>query len=57
VTEIVVTKIVELAKAGERDPEIPCIDVLGPIWAPARDVTSRTLPEPRKSVGSANEAD
>jgi hypothetical protein len=27
-TEIVVTKIVGLAKAGERDPEILCIDVL-----------------------------
>jgi hypothetical protein len=27
-TEIVVAKIVELAKAGERDPEILCIDVL-----------------------------
>jgi hypothetical protein len=27
-TEIVVTKIVELAEAGERDPEILCMDVL-----------------------------
>jgi hypothetical protein len=27
-TEIIVLKIVELAKAGERDPEVLCIDVL-----------------------------
>jgi hypothetical protein len=27
-TEVVVTKIVELAKAGEREPDILCIDVL-----------------------------
>jgi hypothetical protein len=49
-TEIVVTKIVELAKAGERDPEVLCIDVLAQLETPARGVTS-------PSVGPANEAD
>jgi hypothetical protein len=33
-TEIVVTKIVGLAKAGERDPEILCIDVLSQLETP-----------------------
>jgi hypothetical protein len=32
-TELVVLKIVELAKAGERDPEILCIDVLAALEA------------------------
>jgi hypothetical protein len=34
-TEMVVTKIVDLAKAGERDPEIHCIDVLAELGTPA----------------------
>jgi hypothetical protein len=33
-TEIVVTKIVELAKAGERDPEILCSKVLADLETP-----------------------
>jgi hypothetical protein len=45
-TEIVVTKIVELAKAGERDPEILCIDVLAQLGTSSLDVTSRAPPEP-----------
>jgi hypothetical protein len=42
-TEVVVTKIVELAKAGERDPEMLCIDVLAQLETPARGVTSPPL--------------
>jgi hypothetical protein len=41
-TEIVVTKIVELAKAGERDPEILCIDVLAQLGTPAQGVAPGT---------------
>jgi hypothetical protein len=41
-TEIVVTKIVELAKAGERDPEILCIDVLAQLGTPAQGVARGT---------------
>jgi hypothetical protein len=33
-TEIVVEKVVELAKAGERDPEVLCIDVLAQLETP-----------------------
>jgi hypothetical protein len=32
----VVTKIVELAKAGERDPEVLCIDVMAQLEMPAQ---------------------
>jgi hypothetical protein len=35
-TDIVVEKIVELAKAGECDPEILCIDVLAQLEMPAQ---------------------
>jgi hypothetical protein len=49
-TEVVVTKIVELAKAGERDPEILCIDVLAALGAPSEDATPRTQAESRMSV-------
>jgi hypothetical protein len=35
-TEIVVEKIVELAKTGERDPEVLCIDVLAQLEMPAQ---------------------
>jgi hypothetical protein len=45
-TEIVVTKIVELAKAGERDPEILCIDVLAQLETPARGITSTAASTP-----------
>jgi hypothetical protein len=44
-TEFVVLKIVELAKAGERDPEILCIDVLAQLGTSSQDVTSREPPE------------
>jgi hypothetical protein len=39
-TEIVVTKIVERAKAGECGPEILCIDVLAELGTPSQGVTS-----------------
>jgi hypothetical protein len=35
-TEIVVEKIVELAKAGERDPDILCLHVMADLNAPAQ---------------------
>jgi hypothetical protein len=37
VTELIVTKIVELAKAGELDPERLCIDVLADFQTPPQD--------------------
>jgi hypothetical protein len=39
-TEIVVLKIMELAKSGQRDPEILCIDVLAELEAPSQRGTS-----------------
>ena len=39
-TEIVVMKIVELAKAGERDPEVLCIDVLAQLEMPPQSEAS-----------------
>jgi hypothetical protein len=42
-TEVVITKIVELAKSGESDPEILCIDVLAQLETPARGATSPPL--------------
>jgi hypothetical protein len=53
-TELVVLKIVELAKAGERDPEILCIDVLAVLGA-SEDAISRAPPEPMTSAAQANE--
>jgi hypothetical protein len=44
-TEIVVTKIVELAKAGERDPEILCIDVLAQLEMPLQEAIPRSSPK------------
>jgi hypothetical protein len=44
-TEIVVLKIVELAKAGERDPEILCIDVLAELGTPSQGLTLDAPPE------------
>jgi hypothetical protein len=55
-TEVVVTKIVELAKAGERDPEILCSKVLADLQTPASGVTSRPsserAPPPMTSVAA-----
>jgi hypothetical protein len=50
-TEIVVTKIVELAKAGERDPEKLCFTVLTELEMPLQEAIPRSSPE-RKSVAS-----
>jgi hypothetical protein len=44
-TEVVVTKIVELARAGERDPEKLCNKVLADLETPAPGATSREPPE------------
>jgi hypothetical protein len=44
-TEDVVTKIVELAKAGERDPEILCFTVLADLDMPLEEAISRSSPE------------
>ena len=45
-TEIVVPKIIELAKAGECDPEVLCIDVL----AELQDDTQHSAPEQHTSL-------
>jgi hypothetical protein len=52
-TEVVVTKIVELAQAGERDPEILCSKLLAELGTPTRGVT---LPEASTSGAIAAEA-
>ena len=54
-TEIVVEKIVELAKAGERDPEVLCIDVLAQLEMPAQSegrAPSEQAPPPMTSVAA-----
>ena len=55
-TEIVVTKIVELAKAGERDPDILCFTVLAELGTPLHEAIPRSSPEAATSVAST-EAD
>jgi hypothetical protein len=54
-TEIVVEKIVELAKAGERDPEILCIDVLAGLGTPTPEM-SHAPPEQRTAVADESYA-
>jgi hypothetical protein len=44
-TEVVVTKIVELATAGERDPEILCFTVLADLDMPLEEAILRSSPE------------
>ena len=55
-TEVLVTKIVELAKAGERDPEILCFTVLADLDMPLEEAIPRSSPEraplPMASVGA-----
>jgi hypothetical protein len=54
-TEIVVEKIVELAKAGERDPEVLCIDVLAQLEMPAQSearAPSEQAPPPMTSAAA-----
>jgi hypothetical protein len=55
-TEFVVLKIMELAKAGERDPEILCIDVLAALGAPLQGVTPGSMSEPITSVAAKEAA-
>jgi hypothetical protein len=57
-TEIVVLKIMELAKSGERDPEILCIDVLAELEAPSQGAAApRSTPEPSNSFAAAKTVD
>jgi hypothetical protein len=49
-TEIVVLKIMDLAKAGERDPEVLCIDVLAELGAPSQGAAPGSTPAPITSV-------
>jgi hypothetical protein len=44
-TEVVVTKIVELAKAGERDPEVLCFAVLAELEMPLQEAIPRSSPK------------
>jgi hypothetical protein len=44
-TEHVVLKIVELAKAGERDPDVLCIDVLAQLEMPLQEAIPRSSPK------------
>ena len=44
-TEVVVTKIVELAKAGERDSDKFCFAVMDDLDMPLREATPRSAPE------------
>ena len=55
-TELAVLKIVDLAKAGERDPEILCIDVLAEFGTLSEGETSHAPPSPRShEVALAND--
>jgi hypothetical protein len=54
-TEVVVTKIVDLAKAGERDPEKLCFAVLAQLEMPLQEAIPRSSPQPASVV--APEAD
>jgi hypothetical protein len=56
-TELVVLKIMELAKAGEHDPEILCIDVLAELGAPSQCVTPGSSSEPITSVAAQEAAE
>jgi hypothetical protein len=54
-TEVIVTKIVELAKAGERDPETLCFTVLAELEMPLQEAISRSSPKAEES-GVSTEA-
>jgi hypothetical protein len=53
--EVVVTKIVELAKGGERDPDILCFTVLAELDMPLQEAIPRSSPKVA-SVVSTEEA-
>jgi hypothetical protein len=44
-TDLVVTRIVELAKAGERDPDILCFTLLAELETPLHEAIPRSSPE------------
>jgi hypothetical protein len=44
-TELVVMKIMDLAKAGERDPDNLCFGVLAEFGMPLQDAIPRSSPE------------
>jgi hypothetical protein len=49
-TELIVLKLVELAKAGERGPESLCFDVLAELGTPLQHATPRSSPDAWTSV-------
>jgi hypothetical protein len=51
-TEVVIRKIGELAKAGERDPEIRCFTVLSELDMPLQEAIPRSSPKAEESVVS-----
>jgi hypothetical protein len=53
ITEVIVTKIVELAKAGERDPEILYGKVLADLETPAESLRERAPPAEPAGTASA----
>jgi hypothetical protein len=53
-TDVVVTRIVELAKAGQRDPEVLCIDVLAALGTSSDHATQRPPPKSRTSSSAAS---
>jgi hypothetical protein len=55
-TEIVVTRIVELANAGENDPDILCFTVLAELGSPLQEAIPRSSPMAAAFVAST-EAD
>jgi hypothetical protein len=55
-TEIIVTKIVELAKAGESDPEMLCFSVLAELGTPLQEAIPRSAPKSATPV-AATEVD
>ena len=56
-TEIVVTKIVELAKAGENDPDILCFAVLADLDMPLQEAILRSSAKAGTAVSPAHEVD
>jgi hypothetical protein len=51
-TEVVVAKIVELAKTGERDPEKLCFTVLAELEMPLKEAIPRSSPKPTSVVST-----
>jgi hypothetical protein len=51
-TEVVVAKIVELTKTGERDPEKLCFTVLAELEMPLQEAIPRSSPKPTSVVST-----